>query len=116
MSSGVVLNAEVHLVYVTVASREEGLRIARAVVGEALAACANLLPGMISVYKWKGEVHEDPEQLLLLKTSAEKLQQLRVRVVQLHSYECPCVVSWPLEQGHPEFLQWVKTQTASEHE
>ena len=110
------MSPKIYLVYVTVASQDEGLRIARAVVDEALAACANLLPGITSVYKWKGKVHEDHEQLLLMKTSAGTLQQLCTRVVQLHSYECPCVVSWPLEQGHSEFLQWVRTQTSSDEE
>jgi periplasmic divalent cation tolerance protein len=100
-----------HVVYVTVGNRAEALAIAREVVTEGLAACANLLDGVTSIYEWKDEVHEDVECILILKTVSARLSDLTERVVQLHSYECPCVVSWPTAGGHEPFLNWVREQT-----
>lgn len=108
------MSSEVHLVYVTVSSEDEGLRLAHAAVEEGLAACANLLPEMTSVYRWEGRINRASEHVLLLKTTTANLDLLITRVVQLHSYECPCVVSWPLENGHPDFLKWVNTQAQSQ--
>lgn len=103
---------EIYLTYVTTPSREEALSLARQLVQERLAACANVLPGLTSVYQWQGELHEDAECLLLLKTTEALASSLKERLVALHSYECPCVVAWPLAAGHEEFLRWVREQTA----
>lgn len=102
---------EIYLMYVTTPSREEALSLARQLVQERLAACANVLPGLTSVYQWQGELHEDAECLLLLKTTEALAGSLKERLVALHSYECPCVVAWPLAAGHEEFLRWVSEQT-----
>lgn len=101
----------ISLVYVTCGSREEALGLARILVLEKWAACGNLWEGVTSIYEWKGEAREERETILLLKTRASLVPALIERVVQLHSYECPCVVSVPLEQGNPAFLEWVKAQT-----
>lgn len=98
---------EYRLIYVTVASAEEGATIARAAVGERLAACANLLPPVRSFYWWEGEVRDDPEQVLVLKTRQDRVAALRERVVALHSYDVPCVVALPIIDGHPAYLAWL---------
>ena len=101
------------LLYITTASRDEAMAIGRTLVEGNLAACANVLPGKTSVYRWHGAIEQSDETVLLLKTRADLVDQATRRVVALHSYECPCVVSLPVESGNPPFLQWVSEQTAA---
>lgn len=95
------------LVYVTAGSEDEALAIARAVVGEGLAACANILGAMRSVFFWEGAVRDEGEIALLLKTSDAMRRRLVDRVAALHSYDCPCVVCLPIVDGHAPFLDWI---------
>ena len=96
------------VVLVTVPSREDGERIAEALVGEALAACVNIVGPMRSIYRWQGEVCRDDEHLLLIKTTRERYLALEARVKALHSYDVPEVVALPIETGSAEYLAWVK--------
>lgn len=100
-----------HLVYMTVRDRKEALTIAEEVVRERLAACANILPQMTSIYEWKGRLEVEEECVVILKTHADRLGWLTDRLVQLHSYDCPCVVSVPIFGGNNAFLEWVRDQT-----
>ena len=102
-----------YFVYVTAADAEEATRIGRAVVEERLAACANVFAEMRSIYRWQGEVAEDAEAVLILKSRDQVLEALIARVTALHSYDCPCVVAWPLHAGNPPFLHWIAEQTAT---
>lgn len=104
-------NAEHLMVYVTCASPEQAQRMADTLVGERLAACANILPGMRAVYRWRGAVERDEETVLLLKTTAVRLERLVERAVELHSYEVPCVVALPLVGGHADYLEWIENAT-----
>ena len=99
------------MAYVTCGSEDEARAIARAVVGERLAACANIIPGMRSLFRWQGEVREDAETVLILKTQRGRFSALTARVVALHSYDVPCVVEIPLSDGHPDFLDWIAGET-----
>jgi len=99
------------MIYITASSREEALRIGRHVVADSLAACANVLPGVTSVYRWQGEVQEDGETALILKTRSDLVERLTARVKELHSYDCPCVVALPIAGGNPDFLQWIAEET-----
>lgn len=99
------------LVYVTASSRDEALAIARAVVGERLAACANVLPPITSVFRWDGAAQEETETALLLKTRADLVERVSDRVRALHSYTCPCVVALPVTGGNPAFLDWIAEET-----
>ncbi|QHI69073.1 divalent-cation tolerance protein CutA [Tichowtungia aerotolerans] len=99
---------DIKLAYVTVGSREEAERIAEAVVTEKLAACANILSGVRSVFEWQGSICREDETLLLLKTVAEQSEKLVVRIKEMHSYECPCIVFLSLEGGNPDFLDWIR--------
>lgn len=101
------------LVYVTAPTRDVALSLARAVVGERLAACANVLPGVTSVYWWDGKVNEDPEAVLVAKTRAELVEPLVERIRALHPYDCPCVVALPIEAGNPAFLDWIAAETTA---
>ena len=98
-------------VYVTAKDAAEAKRIARTVVGERLAACATLLGGIESIYWWQGAVWEGNEVALILKTSADRKQELVGRIQELHSYECPCVVCLPIDGGNRDFLNWIAAET-----
>lgn len=98
-------------VYVTVPSESEALEIARAVVEDRLAACANIVPGMQSVYHWKGEIQESREVVLIFKTRSTLFQAVETRVKELHKYHTPCIVAMPLEQGHQGYIEWILAET-----
>ena len=98
------------LVEITAPSPAEAERIGRALVEERLASCANLLPGMRSIYRWKGRVEEAEETLLLVKTVEDALPALVERVRALHSYECPCIAAFPVSGGNPDYLAWVAAE------
>lgn len=100
------------MVYVTFPDREEALRVARTVIDERLAACANLRGEGTSVYVWNGEVQESQEWVVLFKTRAGCLDALKTRVIALHSYDTPCVVAWDLSDGHTAFFEWIDDMTA----
>lgn len=102
---------ETHLVYVTAKDDAEAKMIARAVVSERLAACANILGGIESIYWWQGKVCDGSEVALILKTSAERQPELIDRIKELHSYECPCVVCLPIADGNRDFLNWIAAET-----
>ena len=98
-------------VYMTATDREEALRIGRVLVDERLAACVNVLDNMTSVYRWEGQVRQEGEAVLVGKTRAELVDALTERVRALHSYDCPCVVSWPIAAGNPAYLNWIRDET-----
>lgn len=99
------------VVFVTVPSSEEAQRIARAVVDERLAACANVVVGVASRYWWKGQVEEAAEVLLILKTRQALLDSLTARVRSLHSYTVPEVIGIPIIGGNPDYLAWIDEST-----
>ena len=96
------------VVLVTCGSRAEARRIARAVVTRRLAACANIFEQRVeSVYRWKKNVEEASEFLLLMKTSKERLAALEVEVKRLHGYEVPEFIALPIVAGSRAYLQWL---------
>jgi periplasmic divalent cation tolerance protein len=95
------------VVLVTVSSREEGERIAEALVGESLAACVNVLGPIRSIYHWQGELRRDDEHLLMIKTSRSRYAALEARVLALHGYETPEVIALPVAHGAAAYLEWV---------
>ena len=98
-------------VYITAPDVLTATAIARAVVEERLAACANVLPGATSIYSWQGEVHEDAEVIVFLKTRAELFERLQRRVTELHPYDVPCVLQLPITDGAPAYLAWIREAT-----
>jgi periplasmic divalent cation tolerance protein len=105
---------EMLFIYVTTKDADEAKLIARTVVGERLAACANLLGGIESVYRWQGRICEDQEVALILKTTAERKTELIDRIKELHSYECPCIVCLPIADGNRDFLAWIAAETSKD--
>ena len=100
-------DAAVTVVLVTAPDAETGARLARSLVEERLAACANLVPGVRSIYRWEGRVQDDAEVLLVLKTRAERVDALAARVSELHPYDVPEVVALAVVGGNRAYLDWV---------
>ena len=108
---GRVLSQTCYFVYVTARDAAEAKRIGRIIVEERLAACANVIDGMSSVYWWQGKIEEASETVLILKTTTQRLQELTARVKALHSYDCPAVVAWPIDNGNADYLDWIGGET-----
>jgi periplasmic divalent cation tolerance protein len=89
-------------------------RIAGTLVAERLAACVNVLPGLRSVYRWKGAVERADEVLLLIKTRPDRYPALQDRVQELHPYELPELVAVETDSGLPAYLRWVVDETRPE--
>jgi periplasmic divalent cation tolerance protein len=103
----------VRVVLVTAPDAETARALGHAVVQERLAACVNLLSGVRSIYHWKGEVEEDSEVLLVIKTGAERCGALAARIVELHPYDVPEVLELPVDGGSPAYLEWVRAESSA---
>ncbi|WP_310468071.1 divalent-cation tolerance protein CutA [Sphingomonas sp.] len=95
-------------VYATFASADEAERIARAVVTERLAACANILAPCHSIYRWHGAIEEAAETPAIFKTSRDQADGLIARIAALHSYENPCIAVWPIDKLPVDYAEWVE--------
>lgn len=102
-----------YFIYITCGDAEEARRLASVLVEERLAACANIIPGMRSVYRWKGAVEQADETVLIAKTTEDRAGPLTDRVKELHSYKCPCIVMLPVARGNPDFLRWIEDSVKS---
>ena len=98
---------QVRVVLTTAANPEEAARLGRTLVEERLAACATVVPGVQSIYRWLGEVETAGETLLLLKTGPEQLAALETRLHDLHSYETPEFLVLRVESGSPTYVEWL---------
>ncbi len=99
------------VVLVTAPSAEVAAGLARTLVQERLAACGNVLPEVRSIYRWDGQLREDAEALLVLKTTRDRLDALRDRVLALHPYQVPEVLALPVEAGSAAYLSWLAGET-----
>jgi len=98
------------VLYMTAPSEEEAKRMARELIGKKLVACANIFP-ISSMYRWKGELQEEREVAMILKTSAERVEEVIRELRRIHPYELPCILSLSVSGGLPEFLRWVEEET-----
>ena len=103
--------SDIVFIYTSAPDVETAKIIARAAVEERLAACANILPHMESIYRWKGKIEEAREVVLILKTRAVLFDKLEARIKALHPYECPCIISLPLACGSSDYLAWIRAAT-----
>ena len=101
----------VQIVFCTIDSGDAARRIALQLVEERLAACVNIIDNVTSVYKWEGDLEEDKELLMVMKTSADRLSALMDRIREIHPYDVPEILAWPAENGNPGYVDWVLTQT-----
>jgi periplasmic divalent cation tolerance protein len=93
--------------FVTVPTKKEGERIAEVLIERKLVACVNILNEIQSIYRWKGEVHQDNEFLLLIKTTEEKSDELIKTIEEIHSYETPECIGIRIQKGSKEYLKWI---------
>ncbi len=101
------------VVLCSIGAADDAEPLARALVERRLAACVNLLPGMTSIYRWKGRVERDEERLLLIKTSAARFEELKQAILALHPYELPEIVALPVADGHAAYLEWLGDSVAA---
>ncbi|KAL9446904.1 hypothetical protein AB3S75_014555 [Citrus x aurantiifolia] len=99
------------VVYVTVPNKEAGKKLAESIVKAKLAACVNRVPGIESVYEWKGEIQTDAEELLIIKTRKSLLETLTEHVKANHEYDVPEVIALPITGGSQPYLEWLKSST-----
>ena len=95
------------LVLVTAPTTEEAETIAGKIVEKELAACVNIVPKIRSIYRWQGEVQEDREVLMLIKTSARHLEKLKKRILKMHSYDIPEFLVFNVDEGDEAYLKWM---------
>src|SRR5262245_37758701 len=98
------------VVFSTCSKPEEARQIARKLVGERLAACVNIVSGIRSFYRWKGIIEEADECLLVIKSSRELFDRLRLELEKLHTYEVPEIVAVPVVEGAPNYLNWLEQE------
>jgi periplasmic divalent cation tolerance protein len=103
---------DVRVAFATAPDAEVAARIARALVEEELAACANLVSNVRSIYRWQGKLEDESEVMLILKTRADRVDALAERLRALHPYEVPELLVLPVESGLPAYLDWVRGATA----
>jgi len=99
------------VVFVTCSSEQEGLKIANALVEGRLAACANLISPIRSIYRWKGKIWDEKEWLLIIKTQKGRFEELEKKVRSLHSFSVPEIISLPISDGSSSYLKWIKENT-----
>ena len=95
------------VVVTTVGTEEQAYLIAREIVARRQAACVNILPGVRSIYRWKGKICKDGELLLIIKTLESELAGVTETIRELHSYELPEILSFDVAHGEPKFLDWI---------
>ena len=99
------------VVLVTCGSEEEALKIANALVEEHLAACANIISPIRSIYRWEGKIWDEREWLLIIKTQSHLFETLEKKVKSLHSYSVPEIVSLSITDGSSPYLNWLEQMT-----
>jgi periplasmic divalent cation tolerance protein len=100
---------ETQIVLCTVPDEAVAQRIASALVGEQLAACVNIVPGITSVYRWNDAIETAPELLLIIKTNRGVYSRLQDRIHALHPYELPEIIAVSIDSGLPDYLAWITT-------
>jgi len=96
-----------YLFLVTVGNLEEGKRIGKILVEEKIAACVNIVQNIFSIYKWKGNIEEDQEHLLIIKTNEKKCQMVIQKINEIHSYDTPECIGFNIDMGSEKYLKWI---------
>ncbi len=102
------------LCLVTIDDLDKAAYIARTLVEKKLTACVNILPQIRSVYWWKGEICDDPERLMIMKTTDRLFEKLQNEIQELHPYEVPEIIAINIDRGLPDYLRWIDETTDSE--
>jgi len=105
------MNTDITMTLSTFPTREKAQEVGRALVERRLAACVQISSQMISIYSWKGEIHEDPEYLLFIKTTAGRTPDVIKYIREVHPYEIPEIITTPVISGFDGYIDWVKAST-----
>jgi len=108
------MSGETYKMVIVSARMEDLERIAEAVISRRLAACAQVLPGIMSYFHWKGNVEKEQEGFIIFKTAERNIDSLFEYVRSIHPYEVPEILSYPIENGIKEYLDWISAETKSE--
>jgi len=100
------------IVFVTTTDAAEAETIGRSLVEKRLAACCSIVPSVKSIFRWKGDLSEENESQLLIKTRSVRLQELIRHVNEMHSYDTPEIIALPVLAGSETYLQWIKDETS----
>ena len=103
--------SDITMFYVPCSDKAEAVKIARALVEQRLVACANIHENCTSIYEWKGEIQEDNEAILILKTVKSLQLEVEKAIADLHSYECPGIVAWDTDEVNLPFEKWINAHT-----
>ena len=107
------METDARVVLCTVPAGEIAISIARQLIQRRLAACVNVIPGITSIYRWKGSVETETEQLLVIKTRESLLDSLQQTLQDLHPYELPEIIAVPIVCGLPAYLAWIDENTGA---
>lgn len=105
--------AQVLVVLVTVGNQKEAVRIGQEMVNARLAACANIITGIQSIYRWKGKIVKAKEVLLLLKSTAPRYRDLEKTIKKMHTYDTPEIIALPIREGLDQYVGWICDETHS---
>jgi periplasmic divalent cation tolerance protein len=102
---------QIFVILVTTANQEEAAKIGKEMVNAKLAACANIIPGVQSIYRWKGKVVKAQETLLILKSTQPRYRALEKAIKAMHTYETPEIIALPVKKGLDRYIGWVRSET-----
>lgn len=105
------MSSDCMLVYITMPDKKSAREYCSNLVGKRLAACANIVDAVSSVYWWQGRVESASECICLFKTAKDRLTDFMQEAKNLHPYEVPCIVAWPLTEGNPDFFAWILAES-----
>jgi periplasmic divalent cation tolerance protein len=100
------------IIFCTTSSEQEAAALGRTLVEEGLAACANIIPQIRSIYRWKEEIWDERETLLMIKSREDLFEKIRSRIKELHSYEVPEITAVHVDKGDADYVQWIEAVTA----
>ena len=101
------------VILVTAADQDESRKIARRLIEAELAACVNILPAIESVYRWQGQIAEERECLLIIKSAKELYAEIETEILRIHSYKTPEIICLPIVEGSRSYLQWMSQSVKS---
>ncbi len=111
-----MINQNEIVVFITAPNEDEAAEIAKALVKSKLAACVNIIRGVRSIYSWQGNLEDDSEVLMIVKTQKKLLGSLTEKVKELHSYDLPEIIALPITGGSEDYLKWLRESTAGKPE
>lgn len=110
------MSSNIRIVYITFPDQKSAEEIARILVDEKLAACVNIYPAIKSLYKWQGGFCSESEIVVLAKTEAKLVPELMTRVKELHSYECPAMLSLTVDEAYKPYEAWINSELQNAHQ